>query len=85
MILKKHLKYHQHLIIEIVNKLLYDDNRFENMKKEIINQRDQTELYRKESRDLSDKVDTSLKTISNVSKVLEEVTEFKIKISNDSK
>ena len=81
---KKHLKYHQQLIIEIVNKLLYDDDRFENMRKEILNQRDQMELYRKEGQSLSNKVDNSMKTIDTVNNVLEEMTEFKQKISLDN-
>lgn len=53
---KKHLKHQQRLLIEAVKKILYDENRFDNMRKEILVQRDEVQILRKEKQDLEHKL-----------------------------
>lgn len=47
--IKKHLRYHQLQLNEIWDKILYDDNRFENMRNEILMQREQLSQFSKEN------------------------------------
>jgi len=81
---KKHLKYHQMLIIEIVNKLMYDDDRFENMRNEILTQREQIDQYKKEKDELIHKVHNNVEVIGKVDNVLSDMNQFKELISEEN-
>lgn len=81
--IRKHLKYHQLQINEVWDKLVYDDNRFENMRNEILNQRDLLSQYKTENEALVKKVEGNMEILNRVDDVLSEIKQFKEIISKD--
>ncbi|CAI2387024.1 unnamed protein product [Moneuplotes crassus] len=80
---KKHLKYQQILLIEAIKKILCDDNRFENMRKEILLQREEIEKIRNENDDLTVKVHNCVSTMDEANSLIEQIGEFKERIEAD--
>lgn len=81
--LKKHLRYHQLQLNEICDKITYDDDRFENMRKEILLQREQLTTYREENKVLKEKVEKNEGIIKQVDDTLQMIHEFKNQIAMD--
>ncbi|CAI2361178.1 unnamed protein product [Moneuplotes crassus] len=82
---KKHLKYQQVLLIEAIKKILYDDNRFENMRKEILIQREEIELIRKDNDELTYKVKNCVTTVDKANELIDQISSFKEQLDADHK
>ena len=81
--IKKHLRYHQLQLNEICDKIIYDDNRFENMRNEIILQRQQLAQYYQDNQFLRDKVEHGVQIMNQVEETLKTIQIFKAQIEND--
>ena len=51
--IKKHLRYHQLQLNEICDRIVYDEDRFNNMRKEILTQRQQLTKYQEDNQGTS--------------------------------
>lgn len=75
--LKKIQKYLQGQINEVCEKILYDDDRFENMRQEILNQRNELSAYKAENDELKNKVHSNMNIFDNVYHTLDKISVFR--------